>query len=116
MEKGYGIFSFLPHFKVFKTELCLTLDSNFYLLLVRQKLILSLLTTQKPQNLQNGLEENPMTLQSLSFYFLRNNCYTVTLTSSVSFPKGIKRRLPSWVWWHKPVISAMGKLRQEDHF
>lgn len=21
----------------------------------------------------------------------------------------------SWVWWHKPIISALGRLRQEGH-
>lgn len=29
--------------------------------------------------------------------------------------KWILKEVKGWVWWHAPIISALGRLRQEDH-
>lgn len=67
------------------------LTGNFQLLLVRQKLWhgCQCLHMQKFQNLQYGVEDNPMTLVNYSFNFREPNDYkkVVNLVSSKIFPK-----------------------------
>lgn len=45
-----------------------------------------------------------------------NNSNTCCYLVSVSYwPASMLKRINTWLWWHTPVIPALGKLKQKDH-